>query len=89
MLDTRSRPADAHDDGRPPTRRPTTAHVSRPWRVHEFTEDFDLEDVWAQPTPGGPDDLARLVRQFTGPGEEPLVLRVLFALRWKLRKLFG
>lgn len=66
-----------------------TAHTSRPWRVHELTEDFDLEDVWELPTPGGPDDLARLVQQFTSPSEEPLVLRALFALRWKVGELFG
>jgi uncharacterized protein DUF2867 len=66
-----------------------TAHTSRPWRVHELTEDFELEDVWELPTPGGPDDLARLVQWFTSPSEEPLVLRALFALRWKLGKLFG
>ena len=68
---------------------PKTAHTSRPWRVHEVTKDFELEDVWELPTPGGPDDLARLVRLFTGPAEEPLVLRALFALRWKLGELFG
>jgi hypothetical protein len=27
-------------------RLPKTAHTSRPWRVHEFTGDFELEDVW-------------------------------------------
>ena len=42
---------------------PNTAHTSRPWRIHELTPDFRLEDVWALPTPGGPDDLPRLVRQ--------------------------
>jgi Protein of unknown function (DUF2867) len=72
-------------------RLPKTAHTSRPWRVHEITGDFELEDVWKLPTPGGPDDLARLVQQFTSPrGEEfPIVLRALFALRWKLGELVG
>jgi hypothetical protein len=74
-------------------RLPKTAHTSRPWRVHELTKDFELEDVWELPTPGGPDDLARLVQQFTsrdkGDNEHPVVLRALFALRWKLGKLFG
>jgi hypothetical protein len=71
-------------------RLPTSAHTSRPWRVHEITEDFEVEDVWALPTPGGPDDLARLVQWFTsrGDGDQPLVLRALFALRWKLGGLF-
>ena len=73
-------------------RLPKMAHTSRPWRVHELTEDFELEDVWELPTPGGQDDLARLVRQFTSRSEDdefPVVLRVLFALRWKLGKVFG
>ena len=66
-----------------------TAHSSRPWRVHDLTQDFELEDVWELPTPGGPDDLARLVRQFTSSGDDPVVVRALFALRWKLGQLFG
>jgi hypothetical protein len=70
-------------------RLPKTAHTSRPWRVHEFTEDFELEDVWALPTPGGPDDLPRLVQQIISPGRDPLLVRALFTLRWKLGKLFG
>lgn len=71
-------------------RLPTSAHTSRSWRVHEITEDFELEDVWELPTPGGPDDLARLVQWFTSRGDDlPIVLRALFALRWKLGGLFG
>jgi hypothetical protein len=71
---------------------PNTAHTSRPWQIHELVHDFRLEDVWALPTPGGPDDLARLVRQFaSGKGSPPFagVTRALFALRWKLGKLLG
>jgi hypothetical protein len=74
-------------------RLPKAAHTSRPWRVHELTRDFELEDVWALPTPGGRDDLARLVDQFVTPDESgrefPAVVRGLFALRWKLGELFG
>lgn len=73
-------------------RLPKTAHTSRPWRVHEIADDFRVEDVWALPTPGGPDDLARLVRQFAGGTGDPVpspVARVLFAVRWKLGELFG
>jgi hypothetical protein len=72
-------------------RLPNVAHTSRPWRVHEFTHDFELEDVWKLPTPGGPDDLVRLVRWFSTPSEDdlPVVLRALFALRWRVGKLFG
>jgi hypothetical protein len=73
-------------------RLPKTAHTSRAWRIHEFTGDFELEDLWELPTPGGPDDLARLVRQFTSRDEDdefPVALRALFALRWRLGKVFG
>jgi Protein of unknown function (DUF2867) len=78
-------------------RLPTTAHTSRPWRVHELTEDFEIEDVWALPTPGGPDDFARVVQLFTpsgaggGKGRSPLpvVVRSLFAVRWTLGALLG
>ena len=73
-------------------RLPNTAHTSLPWRIHEFTEDFELEDVWELPTPGGPDDLARLVQQFASPEQDreiPIVLRALFALRWRLGELLG
>ena len=70
-------------------RLPKTARTSRPWRIHEFTEDFELEDVWELPIPGGPDDLERLVQWFTTPREDPFLVRALFALRWKLGELFG
>ena len=46
-------------------RLPDTAHTARPWRIHELTRDFRLEDVWALPTPGGPDDFPRLVQVAT------------------------
>jgi hypothetical protein len=35
----------------PRMRLPNTAQISRPWRIHELTRDFWLEDVWALPTP--------------------------------------
>jgi hypothetical protein len=73
-------------------RLPNTAHTSRPWRIHELTDSFQLEDVWALPTPGGPDDFPRLVqmiasgdpsRRSSGP------VRALWAIRWKLGELLG
>ncbi|WP_101790767.1 DUF2867 domain-containing protein [Nonomuraea indica] len=67
-----------------------TAHTSRPWRIHEIARDFRLEDVWALPTPGGPDELELLVRQITsGEGRFSGATRVLFALRWKIGELLG
>jgi hypothetical protein len=68
-------------------RLPDTAHTSRPWRIHEITDDFRLEDVWALPTPGGPDDFARLVRvmaAFDPERSTSSAVRALFAIRWKL-----
>ncbi|MFF0000154.1 DUF2867 domain-containing protein [Streptomyces avermitilis] len=75
-------------------RLPRTAHTDRPWRIHEIADGFTVEDVWALPTPGGPDDLAWLVRQFADGmkdgvrGQGP-VGRALFAIRWKLGALLG
>jgi hypothetical protein len=74
-------------------RLPDTAHASRPWRIHELTPDFRLEDVWALPTPGGPDDFERLLQRiaWTDPETQSSsrAVRALFALRWKLGELFG
>jgi Protein of unknown function (DUF2867). len=50
-------------------RLPDTAHTSRPWRIHELAGDFRLEDVWALPTPGGPDDFLRLVQWWASRGD--------------------
>ena len=41
------------------------AHRSRPWRIHEIAPDFEVEDVWALPTPGGAGDFPRLVAMAT------------------------
>src|SRR6266851_8557879 len=56
-------------DGGPRMRLPNTAHTSRPWRIRELTRAFRLEDVWALPTPGGPDDFPRLVQGIAGGRE--------------------
>jgi hypothetical protein len=86
-------PSHSSDRGRlTATRLPATAHTARPWRIHELTPDFRLEDVWALPTPGGPDDFPKLVNAISAGNPSrnaPLAIRALFALRWKLGKLFG
>jgi hypothetical protein len=68
------------------------AHTSQPWRIHELTRDFHLEDVWALPTPGGPNDFPRLVRLAASldpaQSSSPAV-RALFAIRWKVGELLG
>jgi Protein of unknown function (DUF2867) len=71
---------------------PSTTHTSRPWRIHELTPDFRLEDVWELPTPGGPDDFAALVQLFSSLDPErssSRAARTLFAIRWKIGDLFG
>lgn len=73
-------------------RLPNTEHTARPWRIHELTRDFQLEDVWALPTPGGPDDLPRLVGQIAGGATSTSpsrAARTLFAIRWKIGALLG
>jgi Protein of unknown function (DUF2867) len=80
-------------------RLPNTAHTSRPWRIHELTPDFRLEDVWALPTPGGPDDFPRLVLGLPrlvqglaaaeGSQGSSHAARALWAIRWKLGELLG
>jgi hypothetical protein len=73
-------------------RLPNTAHTSRPWRIHELTSDFRLEDVWALPTPGGPDDFPRLVQLAASldPSQSSSrAVRTLFAIRWKVGGVLG
>ncbi len=73
-------------------RLPSTAHTSRPWRIHEVTRDFRVEDVWALPTPGGPGDFPRLVElaaSFDTSQSSSRAVRALFAIRWKVGGLLG
>ena len=73
-------------------RLPDTAHTSRPWRIHDLTRDFQLEDVWELPTPGGPDDFPRLIELFASldPSQSSSrTVRALFAIRWKVGGLLG
>jgi hypothetical protein len=75
-------------------RLPSTAHTSRPWRIHEITRDFGVEDVWALPTPGGPGDFPRLV-DLLASGVDPSraggshAVRVLWAIRGSAGRLLG
>ena len=52
-----------------------------PWRIHEIAPDFRLEDVWALPTPGGPDGLRSSVEGFgprvTLPATDSRLVRIL------------
>jgi hypothetical protein len=69
-----------------------SAHTSRPWRIHEITRDFGLEDVWALPTPGGPGDFPLLVHGIASGNllrGSPRAVRTLWSIRWKLGALLG
>ena len=73
-------------------RLPNAAHTSHPWRIHELTTDFRLEDVWALPTPGGSDDFHRLVHGIAAsdPSRRSSgAVRSLWAIRWKVGELLG
>ena len=73
-------------------RLPNAAHATQPWRIHEFTADFRLEDVWALPTPGGPNDFPRLV-QLMASGDlsqgSSRAVRTLWAIRLTVGELLG
>jgi hypothetical protein len=71
---------------------PNSAHFSRPWRIHDLTRDFRLEDVWALPTPGGPDDFPRLIElvaSFDETRKRFSLVGSLFAIREVLGQVFG
>jgi hypothetical protein len=72
---------------------PNSEHTSRPWRIHELTRDFRLEDVWELPgAGGGPDDFPRLVRVIASQDpshSSSRAVRLLFAIRWKVGGLLG
>lgn len=73
-------------------RLPVSAHTSRPWRIHEIAHDFDVEDVWALPTPGGPDDFPKLVEwaaSLDPSRASSVVVRTLFDVRTRLGSILG
>ncbi|MGW1998128.1 DUF2867 domain-containing protein [Embleya sp. NPDC001921] len=70
---------------------PSAAHAEQPWRIHEFTRDFRTEDVWSFRAPGaGPHDFPLMLDALKAAYDsrkEPLPVRFLFAVRWKLGAL--
>jgi uncharacterized protein DUF2867 len=73
-------------------RLPDSAHTTLPWLIHEIASDFRIEDVWALPTPGGPDEFPRLLALVAATDPEhgsSAVVRGLFAIRWKVGELLG
>lgn len=75
-----------------PVKLPRAAHTSQDWRIDEIVPDFRLEDVWALPTPGGPNDFPLLVQGIASadPAKSlPRAARALWKTRWKLGELLG
>lgn len=71
---------------------PNSAHTSLPWRIHEIAPDFKVEDVWALPTPGSPDEFPRLVRLMASSdpsANSSPVAGLLWSARWKLGAVLG
>jgi uncharacterized protein DUF2867 len=71
---------------------PNSAHTSRPWRIHELTPDFRIEDVWELPGRGSAEDFQPLVETIAATDPEQsssYAVRMLFALRWKIGGLLG
>lgn len=67
---------------------PNAEHESRPWRIREVVPDFRLEDVWALPVHGGPEDrdaALDLMTTLDPMGADSLPARAL----WRLRDLLG
>ena len=73
-------------------RLPSTAHTSRPWRIHALAHDFRVEDVWELPCRGDHEDFTRLVALVVTQdvSRSPShAVRALFAVRSKLGELLG
>lgn len=68
-------------------------YTGLPWRIHELTTDFSVEDVWSFRTPGaGPNDFPAMLaamREAGGLMKLPAPVRFLFTVRWKLGALLG
>jgi hypothetical protein len=68
-------------------RLPNAAHESRPWRIREIAPDFTVEDVWALPVQGGPQDFQTMLELMAASdpaNAESLPTRVLWCLRDRL-----
>src|SRR5258707_10438606 len=80
------------DEGPTPMRLPDLEYTSRPWRIHELTRDFRVEDVWALPVTGGRDDFARLAAQMAAADPArgtSRTSRVLWTIRGQIGQVLG
>ncbi|HEX5712460.1 MAG TPA: DUF2867 domain-containing protein [Solirubrobacterales bacterium] len=70
---------------------PNSTHESGPWEIRAIVPDFTLEDAWALPVRGGPDDFERLIELACSgdPAQaESLPTRFLWGLRDRLGAWF-
>lgn len=70
---------------------PNADHECRPWRIHELVSDFILEDVWALPMQGGPEDFQAVIEvagSFDPSQAESRPTRFLWNLRDRLGRWF-
>jgi hypothetical protein len=73
-------------------RLPNSEHEKHAWRIGEVAPDFRLEDVWALPARGGPDDFATLlevVASLDPADAQSRASRVLFAIRYRVGSWLG
>ena len=71
---------------------PNADHESRPWRIRQLVPDFTLEDVWALPAHGGPEDFPLLVELMASAdptNATSLPTRILWGARDRLGRWFG
>ena len=71
---------------------PNSVHEAGPWRIGELLPDFTLEDVWALPAEGGPDDFPRLLEMAAAMDparSDSHATRILWQTRDQLGKWFG
>ena len=71
---------------------PEAEFRERPWRIHEFTEGFHVEDVWAVESTATADQFPQVVDLITSVDtseSSSVAVRLLFAARWKLGEWFG
>lgn len=71
---------------------PEAEFRDRPWRIHEFIEGFQVEDVWAVDATARPGEFAQVVDLITSVDtseSSSVAVRLLFAARWKLGAWLG
>lgn len=73
-------------------RLPASEFLDRPWRIHEFLDGFEVEDVWTVDATGTLEDFPRVVGLVTTADTEESssrAVRLLFAARWKIGGWLG